>query len=246
MRQHWPQHGLDKAIRSLFPPEWTRGIATPNLDLVNGAPFTCFPEYFQKNEQELDGPLGPSIMTSYTRGQRRLAEGDQRGSFFAADAVGQVVPLGLCTDDHFCAASAYAKEGRFPMNEGLTVESDLRCAADWTVARMANLAAARATCYKAVNALSERLQPLSAHFRKFQRGSVAQVAGNMHIAFLAVAVILTQWPDTTLPSRYITGFKSLGMLEHTGVLRPVPRMEPVPLTEIWSKAPEITETQQIQ
>ena len=177
-------------------------------------------------------------MTAYSGGQRRLAEGDQRGPFFAADAVAQVVPLGLSADKHFSAVSAYAQQGRFPMNGGLAVESDLRCAADWTVANMANLAAARAECYRAVNALSERLQPLSAHLRKFQRGSVAQVAGNMHIAFRAVAVILTQWPDTALPSRYVTGFKSLGMLGHTGVLRPVPRMEPVPLAEILATAPE--------
>ena len=103
---------------------------------------------------------------------------------------------------------------------------------------MANLAAGRTACYKAINALFERLQPLSVHMRKFQRGSVAQVAGSMHIAFLAVAVILTQRPDTALPSRYVTGFKSLGVLEHTGVLRPGPRIDPVPLTEILAKAPE--------
>ena len=239
VQQRWPQYGLDRAIRSLFPQEWTEGIAMPNLeDLVNTAPFTCYAEYLQGIEQEPDGPLGPTLITSYTRGQRRLAEGDQRGSFFAADAVGQVVPLGLNADEHFCAASKYAQQGRFPMNEGLAVESDLRCAADWTVARMANLADARTTCYKAVKALSERLQPLTAHLRKFQKGSVALVAGNMHVAFLAVAVILVQWPDTALPSRYITGFKSLGMLEHTGILRPVPRMEPVPLTEVLAKGPE--------
>ena len=205
---------------------------------MNGAPFTTFPEYFQRNGQELDGFLGPTTMTTCSRGQRRLAEGDQRGSFFAADAVAQVVPLGLSADGHFSAVSAYAQQGKFPMNEGLAVESDLRCAADWTVANMANLAAARTACYRAVNALSERLQPLSAHLRKFQRGAVAQVAGNMH-TFLAVAVILTQWPDTALPSRYVTGFKSLGMLVHTGILRPVPRMEPVPLTEILATAPEV-------
>ena len=204
IQQRWPQYGLDTAIRSLFPSGWTQGIAIPNLeDLVNGAPFTTFPEYLLHNEQELDGSLGPTMRTSYTRGQRRLAEGDQRGSFFAADAVGQVVPLGLCADTHFCAASAYAQQGKFPMNEGVAVESDFRCAADWTVARMASLATARTACYKAVLALSERLQPLCIHMRKFQRGSVAQVAGNTLVAFLAVVVILTQWPDTALPSRYV-------------------------------------------
>ena len=150
VRQRWPQHGLDTAIRILFPLERTQGIAIPNLeDLVNGAPFTTFPEYLQRNEQELDGPLGPTVMTAYSRGQRRLAEGDQRGSFFSVVAVAQVVPLGLSADEHFSAVSAYAQQGKFPMNEGFTVESDLRCAADWTVANMANLAAARTACYKA-------------------------------------------------------------------------------------------------
>ena len=81
MQQRWPQHGLDRAIRSLFPQEWTEGIAMPNLeDLINTAPFTCYAEYLQGIEQEPDGPLGPTLITSYTRGQRRLAEGDQRGS----------------------------------------------------------------------------------------------------------------------------------------------------------------------
>ena len=76
------------------------------------------------------------------------------------------MPLGLCANEHFCAANAYARQGNFPMNEGPEVESDFRCAAVWTVAKMANLAAARTTCYKAVLALFERLQPLSIRLRK--------------------------------------------------------------------------------
>ena len=93
----------------------------------------------------------------------------------------------------------------------------LQCAAAWTVAKMANLADARTSCYKSVVALAERLQPLSQHLRKKQKGAVAKVAAKMHVAFLAVAVVLLNWPDTNLPSRYITGFRSLGMLETTCV-----------------------------
>ena len=90
----WPQWGLDAAIRGLFPIDWTRGVQIPVLDdLVNSAPFTVFPEFLESLGLEADGPLGPTLMTAYTRGQRRLAEKDQRGSFFAADAVAQVVPL---------------------------------------------------------------------------------------------------------------------------------------------------------
>ena len=105
------------------------------------------------------------------------------------------------------------------------------------MARMADLADARTSCYKAVVALAERLQPLSQHLRKQQRGAVAKVAAKMRVAFLAVAVILLSWPDTKLPSRYITGFRSLGMMEATGVLRQIPRIDAVPVAELLATAP---------
>ena len=46
------------------------------------------------------------------------------------------------------------------------------------------------------------------------------VARNIHTAFLATAVVLLAWPDVKLPQRYITGFRSIGKQEISGVLRP--------------------------
>ena len=86
-------------------------------------------------------------------------------------------------------------------------------------------------------ALAQRLRPLSQHLRKQQRGAVAKVAAKMHVAFLAVAVVLLNWPDISLPRRYITGFRSLGMLVTTNVLRQVPRIDPVPLKDLLASAP---------
>ena len=48
------------------------------------------------------------------------------------------------------------------MDDGLAVEIDLQSAASWTVSRIRDLADARSSCYKAVAALADRLQPLSA------------------------------------------------------------------------------------
>ena len=181
VHQRWPQWGLDAAIRSLFPIDWTRGVQIPVLDdLVNSAPFTVFPELLENLGLDADGSLGPTLMTAYTRGQRRLAEKDQRGSFFAADAVAQIVPLGLTADDNFSTAASYARQGKFPMDDGLAVEKDLQCAAAWVVTNMESLASARTSCYKAVVALAERLQPLSMHPRKRQQGAVARVATKIH------------------------------------------------------------------
>ena len=229
---------MDAAIRSLFPDEWTRGVQIPVLgDLVNRAPFTTFPEFLENRELNADGSLGPTLMTSCSRGQRRLAEGDQEGSCFVADAVAQIVPQGLLADSHFSTAASYARQGRFPMNEGLAVEADLQCAAAWTVVNVDTLADARTSCYKAVVALAERLQPLSLHLRQRQQGAVAKVAAKMHVAFLAVAVILLQWPDVSMPGRYVTGFQSLGMLEPTCVLRQIPHIAPVAVRELLANAP---------
>eukprot|EP00972_Heterocapsa_arctica_P026290 3870188-Heterocapsa_arctica.AAC.1 len=66
------------------------------------------------------------------------------------------------------------------MDEGTTVDQDLNCAAAWTISHMHQLAGRRTACYRAVCALSKRLQPVSAHIRARQRGSVATVACNIH------------------------------------------------------------------
>ena len=123
------------------------------------------------------------------------------------------------------------------MTDGMAVEIDLQSAASWTVSRMGDLADARTSCYKAVVALADHLQPLSQHLRRQQGGSVAKVAANIHVAFLAVATVLLNWPNTSLPSRYLTGFRSLGLMERTGVLRDIPRIDPVPIEDLLATAP---------
>ena len=77
----------------------------------------------------------------------------------------------------------------------------------------------------------------SQHLRKQQTGAVAKVDAMMPVAFFAVVVVLLQWPDTSLPSRYITEFRRFGMLEATRVFRQVPRIDPVPVNELLADVP---------
>eukprot|EP00972_Heterocapsa_arctica_P083369 12285634-Heterocapsa_arctica.AAC.1 len=81
---------------------------------------------------DADAPLGPTLMSSYSRGQRGLAEQDQKGAFFSGGAAPHVVQLGLSADDQFKTAADNAQRGLFPMDDGLAVEADLECAASWT------------------------------------------------------------------------------------------------------------------
>ena len=235
----WPQWSIDAAVRSLFPPAWTSGVAMPQLDdLVNSPPFTVYADYLEEQGLEADGPLGPTIMTAYGTAARRASEGDQKGHFFAARALPQVVPLGASPDEHFRVATEYAKDGRFPLDEGLAAEQDLQCAASWTVAMMRKLPEARGAAHRAVQELIRRCKTLSEHLRKWQSGSVAQVAAKIEVGFLAVATVLLAWPDTSLPKRYVTGFSSVGVIERTGVLRPVVFREPMAEQELLARSSE--------
>jgi hypothetical protein len=47
------------------------------------------------------------------------------------------------------------------------------------------------------------------------------VAGQMHLGLVAAGVLLLHWPDKFFASRYVSGFRSIGDMEVTGVLRPV-------------------------
>ena len=70
------------------------------------------------------------------------------------------------------------------------------------------------------------MEPLTLVIRPYKHKQVASVAGRFHHAFVAAMVVLTQWPDVNLPLRYVTGFRSIGRLEETGIMRQM-------YTEAW-------------
>ena len=69
--------------------------------------------------------------------------------------------------------------------------------------------------------LSTRCLPLSRHLRRWQCKEVASVAGQMHVALIAVLTILMGWPDWRLAMAFIGGFHIIGRLERTGVFLPL-------------------------
>ena len=58
MRVRWTQWGLDRAVRSLLPREWTDGFQLLVLeDIVDAAPFTLYPEYMERRQLTADCEL---------------------------------------------------------------------------------------------------------------------------------------------------------------------------------------------
>ena len=82
------------------------------------------------------------------------------------------------------------------------VSLDLVCATEAILADVDALADARARWYAAFKELASRLQPASAHLRKFQCGAARRVASRVHVALIAAAVILLAWPPYSLANAF--------------------------------------------
>ena len=149
-------------------------------------------------------------MATTRRGWKRAADNDQKGAFVSKQSVSQLVSLGLTSSQRWESACSVATNRAFPMDDGVACDMDVNFAAHWMVHNLGDLATSRHSCYLAVQALCQRLQPLTDHLRKFQQVSVQMVSSQVHLGFLEVAVVLLGWPDWRLPLRYVTGFSTLG------------------------------------
>ena len=231
---------LDRAYRSLFPQEMLLAVQLPDLgEFYAKEPFTLYRQFLLARGLDGFGAMAPVIVSELSKGVRRASEGTQGSHFFAKGAVEQVVSLQLSEEEHFEAALAWANEGEFPMDTALAVDEDIRMVAANLVECAEVLVPARKLWFRGVVELARLLQSTSEHLRSFQHQDVASVAGKVHVALVAAAVVLCAWPDVALPLRYIQGFKCLGNLEPTGVLRPLQAGELLTVDQLLSQAHEV-------
>ena len=77
----FPQEAFCKAIRKLFPQEWTADWRPPIVeDILNSEPFTIFPQWLDDNDQDSASPLPPAALSTVAKSLRAVTEQNQRGS----------------------------------------------------------------------------------------------------------------------------------------------------------------------
>ena len=74
--------------------------------------------------------------------------------------------------------------------------------------------------------LSDRSLLVSAVLRSQKTSTVSQIAGTIHIALIAVFMLLMGWADWRLAMRFVTGFWAAGAQEITGLYPRRPAEEP--------------------
>ena len=210
------------AFRSLWPFAIAETLEVPDLSpYLDRSPFNLYRRHILQLRRDGFGPLSPVIVSDMAKGIRRASEDSQSGTFFAKGAVPQAISLGLDPMEHFEAALQLGVSQPFPMDASLAVDEDVKMVARVMADMGPQLPDFRRECFRALVELEQAMQPVSLALRAHQHPQVAQVAGQVHIGLIAAAVVLMAWPDTRLPYRYLTGFRCLGQLEPTGVLRHV-------------------------
>jgi hypothetical protein len=192
----------------------------PNLeDLINQPPFTCYAEYIDKRNIDCPEVWAPLPYLDLPKGARHAAAQSQKGHAFSKHPYPQVISPGLTQQEHFQAAMTFAAEEHFPLDCSEVVDTDTQFAADFMAREYHRLREARQWRIGAVQELARRLAGFSDHLRKFQPFPVSTVAADIHIAFLAVAILLIAWPDWQFPMQFVTGMMAIGNLARTGVFR---------------------------
>ena len=186
VKQRWPQDSIRRAVCAMLPEGACEGVKFPFIeDLVNTEPFTEFPKFVELRSGDADAPLGPTVLGHIGRGQRAAVEGVQRGAFFHGEAVPQLIPLGPKADAHFDTAVRDIPERGLPFDRVPLFDYDLMFAVSSSVRLHGSLEVQRSFASGAMEALSARLQPLSGHLRRLQRGHVASISRRVHIALIA-------------------------------------------------------------
>ena len=224
------------AYKSLWPEKIASKLEVPPMGrFLYIEPFTLYRRFLRIRGQDIFGPLAPLIVTSLSKGERRAAEDSQKGTFFSAGAAFQTVSLGLSEPQHFAQAVARAESHSFPMDASLLVDSDLEMAAQAMVESGGELEQKRQQWFRGIFELSQCTRSLTDYLVQCQHPHVAAVASRVHVGLVGALVLLMCWPDVRLPFRYLSGFRCLGSLEVTGVLRPADTPEPLSEQQLLSR-----------
>ena len=222
VKSRWPQSAVERALRKLFPRDWTFGAKMPILEDVLVRPaFNMYLDFVDEMGVESWREQGPLNILSQPKAWRSAAVGVQRSTTFSKAPVPQLVPDGLSFDEHFAFVSANAGTLKFPMDSEKVVDLDVRFAAREMARNLHHLGIVRRELMHSLRELSERLLPLTEHLRTFQETSASAIAGKIHVALIAVLTLVLRWPDVHLASRFVSGFRIIGNVEMSNVFRPV-------------------------
>ena len=187
---------LVRSVENLFPSVCWDGCRWPLLeDLANSHPLQAFAQWSVQQPLQLDGEIGPQILSRFGVITQRAGLHEQSGAAAHRSALPPLVPFGVDPDGHFRCALDLQCHGT-PLESPGPLDSDLKFAAHCMASGPSSIQAARGAALRVLEELSFRLEPISQFLRNQQPTDVQKANRRVHLALIAVLIVLMSWPDT--------------------------------------------------
>eukprot|EP00435_Cladocopium_sp_Y103_P036199 s845_g9.t1 len=211
------QASLVCGVRNLFPGvQWDHCEWPLVEDLVNTPTFASFHHWIGQRFPDLDGDFGPQILGRGGVMLQRTGVQDQSGAAARKTSVAPLVPFGLSPDQHFQCA-LHVHESGSPLDWPGPTDLDVRFAAAQMALGPSAVSSMRDFNLRVFEELGARLQPVSDFIRSQQHPEVRCVNPAVHLALIAVLVLIFAWPDTQFPAQLFAGFPAVGWIPPCGL-----------------------------
>jgi hypothetical protein len=172
-------------------------------------------------------PDKQAILNTVARRQALCVQ--ERTPGFAIKVPDRLLPLDLSTDQHIAAALQL----QHPFNEPDVLEADVAYATSVMVSLGPEIVRWRDARLSLLRSVVRALRKMDTWARA-QRPT--QALPGMSPVFTAVAVVVLDWVDVTLPYKLVTGFELMGNIGKAGVYRDLEQpIVGAPLSEFYGK-----------
>ena len=161
--------------------------------------------------------LGPEFAQQRAPATAALASGFQRGTGLSKWSLPPLHASGLSKEEHISDSARIPS----PSLQTAPLDRDLAFCARATGLLGPCVAQWRDAQVKVLSQVAARLRPWELQLVKQMPPSVACVASQKRPAFMLMCAILLRWPDPLHALRFVTGYKVVGDIEHSGLFTPV-------------------------
>eukprot|EP00435_Cladocopium_sp_Y103_P041162 s279_g11.t1 len=233
--------GLVCGVRNMFPGvQWDHCKWPLVEDLINTPAFASFHQWICHRFPDLDGEFGPQILGRGGVMLQRTGVQDQSGAAARKTSVAPLISFGLSPDQHFQCA-LHVHESGSPLGWPGPTDLDIRFAASQMALGPSAVSSMRAFNLRVFEELGDRLQPVSDFIRSQQHPEVRCVNPVVHLALIAVLILVFAWPDTQFPEHLFCGFPAVGWIPPCGLWDSRPSSL-ISLDEVFAAGPADAET----
>eukprot|EP00438_Fugacium_kawagutii_P015959 Skav227096 [mRNA] locus=scaffold199:6515:11398:+ [translate_table: standard] len=210
------------SVKNLTPGiDWT-GCKWPLIeDLVNHTALIGFQHWMHDSYPDMDHEYGPLVLAHQGVLLQRAGAQAQGGGASMKASLAPLVSFGLDKDTHFQQALKLCDTGS-PLDWPGLVDHDLQYAAAHVALGPEVVSSTRRGHMRVFMELSARLRPVTHHIFDQLHADIRSVNPSVHLALLAVLLVLFAWPDVTLVSQLCHGFPAVGWIPPCGLWAPKP------------------------